>query len=325
MIKKGKMRASAPKINLRREVNESFLAGSPAVTLGPLEELPGTWVGKGFNIVSLPDFQGGTKFRVMVNSTIETFTFKEIGGPIPNRGNIQPDIFFLGLQYLQEVTDAETMEGIHLEPGLFIFLPKNDVQKTESVVRMSTIPHGDSVLAQGPAFTVNGGPIIDKTDSLPFTVDPNTGARINDSSTPYLLPFQQTPLPAGIPEGSILDPNNVLLKANQDLIDSGKKIVKTIVFQVDAAPVGGINGTPLKPSPGSTGGIVNIPFVVSNANANSMSAIFWIEFVQDSDGSQFLQLQYTQTVILDFPVKGPDGKMVDIKWPHISVATLIKR
>ena len=34
------------------------------------------------------------------------------------------------------------------------------------------------------------------------------------------------------------------------------------------------------------------------------------------DGSQFLQLQYTQTVLLVF-----DG----VIWPHISVATLIKR
>jgi hypothetical protein len=47
-----------------------------------------------------------------------------------------------------------------------------------------------------------------------------------------------------------------------------------------------------------------------------MNSIFWIETVQRPDGSQFLQLQYTQTVLLVF-----DG----IVWPHISVATLIKR
>ena len=61
---------------------------------------------------------------------------------------------------------------------------------------------------------------------------------------------------------------------------------------------------------------MNIPFVVANATANSFAAIFWIETVQNSDGSCFLQLQYTQTVLLEF-----NG----VKFPHISVATLIKR
>jgi hypothetical protein len=64
---------------------------------------------------------------------------------------------------------------------------------------------------------------------------------------------------------------------------------------------------------------------VKNANAVNMTAIFWIETVENEDGSQFMQLQYTQTVFLDFPVPDPSGKMVNIRWPHISVATLLKR
>lgn len=63
-------------------------------------------------------------------------------------------------------------------------------------------------------------------------------------------------------------------------------------------------------------GIQNIPFVVTNANADSMKAIFWIEEVQHPSGyGTFLQLQYTQTVMLQF---------LNIDWPHISVATLTK-
>jgi hypothetical protein len=68
--------------------------------------------------------------------------------------------------------------------------------------------------------------------------------------------------------------------------------------------------------PSPLGGITNIPFVNTNAKATTMSAIFWIEKVQDSTGSIFMQLQYTQTVILDF---------IGIKWPHVSVATLVKQ
>jgi hypothetical protein len=46
-----------------------------------------------------------------------------------------------------------------------------------------------------------------------------------------------------------------------------------------------------------------------------LTATFWIETVQRPDGSQFLQLQYSQTVLLDFE---------KVIWPHVSVATLIK-
>jgi hypothetical protein len=47
-----------------------------------------------------------------------------------------------------------------------------------------------------------------------------------------------------------------------------------------------------------------------------LDATFWIETVQQPDGSTFLQLQYTQTVLLNF---------LGIDWPHISVATLTKQ
>lgn len=56
--------------------------------------------------------------------------------------------------------------------------------------------------------------------------------------------------------------------------------------------------------------------MVANANATSMTAVFWIEKVQDPVLGQFLQLQYTQTIILRF---------LGIDWPHINVATLIKQ
>jgi hypothetical protein len=89
---------------------------------------------------------------------------------------------------------------------------------------------------------------------------------------------------------------------NQALTDAiaGQKIVSTTVLSVASIPVGGI---------------VNIPFVTANANATKLDAIFWIETVERADGTQFMQLQYTQTVILNF---------LNIDWPHISVGTLIR-
>jgi hypothetical protein len=282
--------------------------------LGPLAELPGTWIGKGFNLISLPDKHDNKPFRLKLNATVENLTFTPIGGPIPNRGSGQDDIQFLGLHYLQLVNDAHDNGALHLEPGIWLNVgPTEDPKAGPSVVRMATIPHGDSLLSQGTFLTVPGGPKIEVVDTTPFTLDPATGARKNETSKQYLEPFTTTPPPVGIAAGAIANPNLLLTEAIKE-----QKIINTVVLIVSASPVGGINGTPISPpaKPSDVGGIVNIPFVVKNANANAFSAIFWIETVQHPDGYQFLQLQYTQTVILDF---------IGIKWPHISVATLVKR
>jgi len=305
-----------------------FRAAAPSdVTLdrlGPLKELPGRWVGRGFNLVSLPNGQNGNKplpFFLKLNATMETLNFTKIGGPIPNRGSSQKDIFFVGLHYLQQVSDGVTSELMHLEPGLWLNLPvSTSPAQPRTLARLGTIPHGDSLLAQGNLVN-NGDPFpgppkIDPVDSTPFTLDATTGARVNDTNPAYLAPFV-TPasLPPGITPAIIANPNLILTNAI-----SAQKIVSTFVLAVSANPVGGINGTPIAPpaTPNIVGGIENIPFVGTNANvhANAFSAIFWIETVENSDGSKFLQLQYTQTVILEF---------VGLKWPHISVATLVKQ
>lgn len=297
--------------------------------LGPLAELPGTWAGRGFNVMALPVADPNTKFRVKLNAYQETLTFSDIGAQIPNRANdpnllgvFQPDINLFGAHYLQLIDDLHGEGPLHLETGIWLNVPATTNPPSEpAVARLASIPHGDSVLAQGQAIVAKGGPEIGVADATPFTLDPTTGARINDTSVPYLAPYTNAVPPPGIPAAAILKPN-VLLEA----AIAGQTIAKTVVLIVNASPVGGINDSPVTPKPGADGGIVNIPFVVHNANANSMSSIFWIEWVQNADGGHFLQLQYTQTVILDFPVPGPDGKtMIDIKWPHISVATLIKR
>jgi hypothetical protein len=52
-----------------------------------------------------------------------------------------------------------------------------------------------------------------------------------------------------------------------------------------------------------------------------MFATFWIEEI--SAPSQFLQLQYVQTVFLNFPILGVTP-VTNLSWPHVSVATLEK-
>lgn len=91
--------------------------------LGPLSELLGTWVGNGLNLISLPDKHDSRAFRLKLNSTHEILSFTSIGAPISNRGSAQDDIAFLGLHYFQQVSDAVSNEGLHVELGLWLNLP----------------------------------------------------------------------------------------------------------------------------------------------------------------------------------------------------------
>ncbi len=273
-----------------------FRASAPhaihAEHLGPLADLPGTWVGKGFNLISLPDFHDGKPFRLQLNATIETLEFTSVGGKIPNRGSGQDDIFLFGVTYLQRVSDAKSNGALHIEPGLWLHVPATTVpSKPAAVVRQGTIPHGDSLLALGPVIAPVKTPIFQPADSTP-TRNP-AGPPLGEG---YLAPFANPTLPYGFKPQYVKNLNLALADAI-----SGQNIVSTVVLDISTT-----NG----------GGILNIPFVTSNANATKLDAIFWIETVQQPDGSRFMQLQYTQTVILNF---------LNIDWPHISVATLVKQ
>jgi hypothetical protein len=295
---------------------------------GILEDLTGTWQGTGFNLIEVPNMnqiQPGPppkdKFRVILNSTAETLVFTKIAGGIVNKGNAQADITYFGVHYLQQISDVNLPkgeDGIHLETGLFLNLVATTAPpESAGIARLGSIPHGDTILAQGQVIEVAGGPTIDKANSLPFTIV--DGKRVDDNSDPYLAILKNAPLPPGIPVDAILDPNIILQKAIE-----GQKIIQTKVIFLDANPMDGVGNVPPDTK---VGGINNIPFINVNANPISLSAIFWIETVENPDGTTFTQLQYTQTVILDFPVFGapPDNKLTDIKWPHISVATLRKQ
>lgn len=286
--------------------------------LGPLTEFPGLWMGTGFNLISRPDFHDNQPFFLEINGTLENLAFTLIGGDIPNRGSFQKDAFLHGVTYLQQVADCVTHGALHIEPGLWIHIPPSTVPAVSksTVVRQGTIPHGDSLLAQSTLITtVPTGPTIDPVFSVPFTdtVIPGLNAKAANPITnaTYLAQFTNRTLTACcLPPGLILndvvaDPTTVLRAAIQ-----GQDITNTVVIVISTTAV-----------QGSTG-ILNIPFVVKNANALQMDAIFWIETVQPTSGDPFLQLQYVQRVILDFP---PTPTANIIHWPHISAATLVKQ
>jgi hypothetical protein len=89
---------------------------------------------------------------------------------------------------------------------------------------------------------------------------------------------------------------------------------------------------------GGAGGIENILFLEGgepqgpNAKAGLVYATFWIEKVMPKYGPHFMQLQYAQMTVLNFPIftllNRPKGhlpaRLVILGWPHISIATLRK-
>jgi hypothetical protein len=289
-----------------------YRAGHPiaqvARNLGLLAEFQGSWRGTGFNITPRPFFGSTPPFFLELNATQETLDFTAITGDIPNRGSQQPDIDLHGLRYLQQVTDAVTNSGIHIEPGLWLYVPATTKPPAgETYVRHATVPHGASLLAQSIyARQVTGFPTIDPVNSTPFrdAVIPGLNTNPSDPVTSdiYLAQYINGRLPAiGLPPGldpaaTIKDPTMVL-----NAQTAGQTIASTIAIEIStAAP---------------SGGILNIPFVTKNANAAQMDAIFWVSKVERGDGHHFMQMQYLQRVILDF-----NG----IHWPHFSVATLVR-
>jgi hypothetical protein len=279
--------------------------------LGPLAALPGTWAGHGFNTIWRPHFKSQDRF-LELNLTTETLQFDEIPGQIPNRGLLQKDINMFGVHYLQQVSDRNLKAGIHIEPGIWATVPATTAPKEPpTVVRMASIPHGTVVLAQGEASVIAGPPVIKPTDIIPFGIgDPSSKGTFKDAEqgfpeldlskkSDFRQPSVASTMP-GIKQGMVKNPNAVLTRAI-----SGQDIVNTVVLRVRAQ-----NAKP------KSVGTANTFFLGQNASADIVTATFWIETVKKPGGGQFLQLQYTQTVILDF-----NG----LSWPHVSVATLRKK
>lgn len=299
-------------------------AGDPA--LGPLQLLPGVWknepglVGRGWNMIALPfatESGPPINYRLLVNQYNETLKFNLVDKGVPNRG-IRPgrpttntDQFLVALDYEQSIVQIAAADSpqselagapnlaIHHEPGLWLHMT-NETEDGPDIARLATIPHGDSVLALGKSKIATGAPQIPDVNSLPV------GVLQDLDNNRYLAPYKHF---HDNPFQGVFDPVNpdeLLKQANQ-----GVDIVRTTELEVDTTAV--------------TGGIVNIPFIVKQANAAEMKSTFWIQELEQKDqtGNPKLRLQYLQVVILDFAPRR-DGSPGLIRWPHVSINTMEK-
>jgi hypothetical protein len=283
-------------------IQPSAEAASP---LGPLAGLIGKWSGRGFNVIWRPNHTPNQDRFLELNVTSETIEFTAISGQIPNRGLLQPDISMSGLTYLQQISDANLKAGLHIEPGLWVTVPRtSNPNLGPTVARLASIPHGTAIVAQGIGTTAAAAPAIPAVSITPFSIGfPDAASEFGEQalSTPSQFRTSGAGL-AGITQAMLDNPNSVLHSAI-----TGQHITSTTTLHVTTGDA---------PVPG--GGTANTAFLHGgaggpNANAASVSATFWLETVEGQPAAS--QLQYSQTVLLNF-----NG----LSWPHITVGTLRK-
>jgi hypothetical protein len=211
-----------------------------------------------------------------------------------------------GLTYLNQISDANVGAGLHIEPGIWAAVPATtDPKMQPTVVRMASIPHGTVALLQGTAVTATGGPNIAIKGIKPFAIGgpPTQTIDFPEQTLTNHTNFRTSGAGlAGITQRMVNNPNSVLTAAI-----AGQHITSTTTLHVTTIDL---------PTPG--GGTANTAFLKGgadgpNATAVSVTATFWLETLQGQSAPT--QLQYTQTVLLNF-----NG----ISWPHVTVGTLHK-
>jgi hypothetical protein len=311
---------STPAVDAAVAADIAQAAGGPAPGLGALAVLTGTWKGHGFNVIWRPHHPSSPQDRFLeINLTNETLVFTPINGPIPNRGLAMPNINMFGLTYMQQISEASTGAGLHIEPGIWASIPTtSDPSEPASVVRMASIPHGTVVLAQGVAQVLQGGPqVIPDNNIFPFFFGSpppgNNAFNATAQNFPEIDLSIQTQFRQASPavtQQMVTNPNSVLQTALHNSLQGTSMKSRTFLHVSTSHSVikagGGTQNTAFLSQSGNPPG--------GNAKAAQVDATFWIETIAGTGGQPDThQLQYTQQVMLDF-----NG----IHWPHVTVATL---
>jgi len=295
------MVTSEAELTLPRPLFKTISPTEAEIDLGPLAALVGTWRGSGgWNLIAVPAppaAVGQPAFTLLVQPIIDTITFKPILALVPNRGGVIGIMKIPGLYYEQTVyQQTEPTQLMHIENGMWLLMPLPEpplpgttkpAKWRPQVARLSTIPHGNSLVAVGDVSESDGSPSMPSNSALP---DIGQVSFLPGYTDPYLRqPIDTTDM-------------------NQVLRDANKGVQFQHIFTLDVAT-------------GNGGGIANIPFIQANADARSFKSTFWIETLQAD--SQPGRLQYSQQVDLFF-ISRPDGEGL-VKWPHITVSTLTKQ
>ncbi len=215
-----------------------------------------------------------------------------------------------------------------------------------------------------PAFSLfpsfNTGPVAIPTPPAPAVIRaagssellsaPGGGFTQYTLTNPASPANPRTPLgnvppvfPPAITQQLLNDPIVLLQQTIQKQVADGCTFEGTAINIATQTPITFFTTPPTAPPAGgptvtvniadSSGGIENLPFLITNADSALVYATFWIEKVTPKTGLHFMQLQYAQFVFLNFPAvlipstappPASDQGKLNFSWPHVSVATLRK-
>lgn len=294
------------------------LSSYDAGCLGPLAGLLGTWEGKrGINVVRVPQVthdeeERTASFTSITQDYMETITFAPILGAVLNRGYQDANQYdpseglnqtLLGVTYYLQVhqLDCSGTKGslLHVENGQWLLQAQDGIDASWSVGRMALIPHGAAVVALGGSTNLSSGEAVQETQtalSWSFGFPQNVG------------------VPPTLGYGELGPGEDPIARLTEDV----GNVSRAVELHVSTR--------------GNGGSIGMLPNVKSQAFNEAYNSTLWIEEMHD--GSQ--QLQYVQTVFLDFEAKFvPDcesssaatsdsssGRDCLIKWSHYQANTL---
>jgi len=219
----------------------------------------------------------------------------------------------------------------------------------------STFPSFNSTpFPAGGAINAAGTSELDNVPGGGFTqYTISNAASLDNPRTPFDTDPPEPPLPAdinGVPMQTVVnDPITLLQQVIKQQVAAGDNFSGVALNIATRQQISFLpqpndpNGTPVPVNVlDAGGGIENIPFLDggiptgpqgSNAETSLVYATFWIERVTPQNRPPYMQLQYAQFTELDFPIfavlhpapgSPAPGRVVNLGWPHISVATLRK-
>ncbi len=310
-------------------INEPDQATPPASSgaLGPLEHLVGTWTNQNIHnsdkgdmaspysycLMPLPQEEDSdnTGYILKNFSYYEEITFSAIHGTAPNRGGngtqVANTLFYEQRVYFADGPARDSL--VHAENGSWLYLtdskqllgpygdgngPNVGTQtlpnsqpptRQYDIVKQMSVPHGNSILTSGSFFNETGSPAI--------------------SEPPLILPSGVNTDQYKIQSVGNLNPA-FTANPNEPLMEAiaATRASSYIQFDVDSK-----NGA----HP-----VTNIGFEQKYAEVSRYFATYWLEAFGGS--SDFTQLQYSQTILMDIPVAGHGT----VSFPHITTNTLTK-
>lgn len=276
------------------DVAENVRLTGPSINFGNVTGLIGTWQGaNGFNMIAVPDQKGG--FGLLVAPYTETMIVNAVPATTPNRGLTVIENLPT-LQYATTINNSEDNTLMHVECGFWEVTEFPQRNAGFDIFRIASVPHGDAVEAMGRSSVTAGPPNIDPN----FSGEPMGDVpALNGYEDIYGPPFKY---PNFFPDA----PNMTLIKYLQDQETAGWKVTNTVTLEVSTK---------------NSGGIRNIASLRRNANPVQFDAIFWLETLQNAQGDTMQQLQYSQQILIEFPITS-DLSGQTITWPHINVNTL---